>query len=142
MSDPYEYRPGGSLKLKRSRDDSEKGSKKKKKSSKPKLDTDRVKEEAFMESAQGSADKSDAVAGRSSSAGASGRNSPAVEGGGKDSEAKRTEAEKKFEESQRRRREEKIRKLASMTHKDRVHEFNQKLEALSEHHDIPKVGPG
>ena len=26
-----------------------------------------------------------------------------------------------------------------MTHKDRVHEFNQKLEALSEHHDIPKV---
>ena len=30
-------------------------------------------------------------------------------------------------------------KLASQTHKDRVHEFNSKLEALSEHHDIPKV---
>ena len=26
-----------------------------------------------------------------------------------------------------------------MTHKDRVHEFNQKLDSLSEHHDIPKV---
>lgn len=34
---------------------------------------------------------------------------------------------------------EKVEKLAVMTHKDRVHEFNSKLEALSEHHDIPKV---
>jgi hypothetical protein len=31
-------------------------------------------------------------------------------------------------------------KLANKTHKDRVAEFNSKLEALSEHHDIPKVG--
>lgn len=30
-------------------------------------------------------------------------------------------------------------KMASKTHKDRVHEFNTKLEALSEHHDIPKA---
>lgn len=30
-------------------------------------------------------------------------------------------------------------KLAKQTHKDRVHEFNEKLESLSEHHDIPKV---
>lgn len=29
--------------------------------------------------------------------------------------------------------------MASKTHKDRVHEFNAKLESLSEHHDIPKV---
>ena len=34
---------------------------------------------------------------------------------------------------------EKVAKQAHMTHKDRVHEFNSKLEALSEHHDIPKV---
>jgi hypothetical protein len=33
----------------------------------------------------------------------------------------------------------KVAKQAHMTHKDRVHEFNQKLDALSEHHDIPKV---
>lgn len=26
-----------------------------------------------------------------------------------------------------------------MTHKDRVAEFNNHLESLSEHHDIPKV---
>lgn len=35
--------------------------------------------------------------------------------------------------------EERIKKLASLTHKDRVHEYNKKLEALSEHHDIPKA---
>lgn len=35
--------------------------------------------------------------------------------------------------------EERVKKLATKTHKDRVHEFNSKLEALSEHHDIPKV---
>ena len=29
--------------------------------------------------------------------------------------------------------------MATKTHKDRVHEFNEKLEQLSEHHDIPKV---
>jgi hypothetical protein len=33
----------------------------------------------------------------------------------------------------------KVAKMAKQTHKDRVHEFNEKLESLSEHHDIPKV---
>lgn len=32
-----------------------------------------------------------------------------------------------------------VAKLAGMTHKDRVAEFNNHLESLSEHHDIPKV---
>lgn len=32
-----------------------------------------------------------------------------------------------------------VQKLANKTHKDRVNEFNSKLEALSEHHDIPKA---
>jgi hypothetical protein len=35
--------------------------------------------------------------------------------------------------------EKKVAKMANKTHKDRVNEFNSKLEALSEHHDIPKV---
>ena len=34
---------------------------------------------------------------------------------------------------------EQVAKLANTPHKDRVNEFNAKLEALSEHHDIPKV---
>jgi hypothetical protein len=40
---------------------------------------------------------------------------------------------------------EKAAKAATKTHKERVEEFNSKLEALSEHYDIPKVsrgGPG
>lgn len=37
---------------------------------------------------------------------------------------------------------ERVAKQANKSHKDRVAEFNNKLEMLSEHHDIPKVGPG
>lgn len=33
-------------------------------------------------------------------------------------------------------------KMASKSHRDRIQEFNQCLANLSEHHDIPKVGPG
>eukprot|EP00798_Chlamydomonas_sp_ICE-L_P021516 gene21516-28500_t len=47
---------------------------------------------------------------------------------------KRTQAERKEEE--------RLRKLAGKSHKDRVNEFNEYLGSLSEHHDIPKVGPG
>jgi len=91
-----------------------------------------------------------------SPAGSSGRNSPAASGSRSD---RKTEAEKRFEEVQRKRVSplsrfcarislsltglwqllEKVAKQAHMTHKDRVHEFNAKLESLSEHHDIPKV---
>ncbi|KAH8099340.1 hypothetical protein BXZ70DRAFT_871287, partial [Cristinia sonorae] len=51
---------------------------------------------------------------------------------------KKTAAEKRFEEVQRKRLAQRVAKLATTTHKDRVAEFNNKLEALSEHHDIPK----
>jgi len=91
-----------------------------------------------------------------SPAGSSGRNSPAASGSRQD---RKTQAEKRFEEVQRKRVGpfmklcagisflltllqqllEKVAKQAHMAHKDRVHEFNSKLEALSEHHDIPKV---
>lgn len=77
-------------------------------------------------------------------------------------EIEKTEAELKFEEAQRQRvnnigcftqdllifffffykQMERVSKAANKSHKDRVSEFNQKLEKLSEHHDIPKVGPG
>lgn len=68
-----------------------------------------------------------------------------------------TDAEKRFKETQQRRvsltvnlrtpdvdstklqLQERVAKYADKTHKDRVNEFNAKLEALSEHHDIPKV---
>lgn len=92
---------------------------------------------------------------KSSSPGPAGssRGSPAIV-----SSDRKTAAEKRFEEVQKKRVRitfimdvglhadllmlqlaERVAKLANMTHKDRVNEFNTKLEALSEHHDIPKV---
>ena len=35
-----------------------------------------------------------------------------------------------------------VSKAAAKSHKEKVSEFNNKLEQLSEHYDIPKVGPG
>jgi len=73
------------------------------------------------------------------------------------SSSRKTEAEKRFEEAQKRRvcfiissyslniyiyplqLAQRVAKLANKTHKDRVNEFNAHLETLSEHHDIPKV---
>jgi len=56
--------------------------------------------------------------------------------------AGKTEAEIRFFAVQRKRLAEKAAKGAKLSHKDRVAAFNEKLESLSEHHDIPKVGPG
>lgn len=69
----------------------------------------------------------------------------------------KTEAQRKFEEVQKKRVSvlllvralrsanltllqllEKAAKLANKSHKERVAEFNEKLEAMSEHHDIPR----
>ena len=38
--------------------------------------------------------------------------------------------------------EERLKKIASKSHKDKVAEFNKYLESLSEHHDIPRVRGG
>ncbi|RHZ85673.1 hypothetical protein Glove_63g102 [Diversispora epigaea] len=54
----------------------------------------------------------------------------------------KTEAEKKFEEIQKKRLDEKVAKAARKSHKERVAELNRKLEEMTEHYDIPKVGPG
>ena len=55
----------------------------------------------------------------------------------------RTAAERAYDDAYRRSHERKmIEDMASKSHKDKVREFNEKLSKLSEHHDIPKVGPG
>lgn len=53
-----------------------------------------------------------------------------------------TEAQLKFEEMRRLRLRELVRTQAAVTHRERVREYNAKLEKLSEHHDMPKIGPG
>lgn len=55
---------------------------------------------------------------------------------------RRTEAEKRHEERLKRLEEERLRKQATKGYRDRVKDFNEHLASLSEHHDIPKVGPG
>ncbi|KAF8216033.1 hypothetical protein K438DRAFT_1561345 [Mycena galopus ATCC 62051] len=126
MSD-YDTRPGGSLKLKGVAEGGivKKYVQKKKKSKHKDLERERVKELRLQE---------EAAASKSSTPG-SGSNSPAPSG----SSDRKTDAERRFEEVQRRRLAERVAKLANKTHKDRVSEFNAHLESLSEHHDIPKV---
>ncbi|KDQ63281.1 hypothetical protein JAAARDRAFT_168940 [Jaapia argillacea MUCL 33604] len=133
MSD-YDFRPGGSLKLKGGV--AEGGVvKKKKKSSKSQARHDKERELERQREARLKEDEEEAKSGSPST---SSRNSPAV-GGSND---RKTDAERRFEETQKRRLAEKVARLANKSHKDRVSDFNAKLEALSEHHDIPKVGPG
>jgi protein FAM32A len=56
--------------------------------------------------------------------------------------SKMTSAEKSFYLSQKRRQWERIQKSASKSHKEKVESFNRYLNSLSEHFDIPRVGPG
>lgn len=54
-------------------------------------------------------------------------------------EVKRTKAEIAFQTMQEKMQTERIKQKASMTHKQRVEEFNRHLDSLTEHFDIPKV---
>ncbi|XP_071443335.1 protein FAM32A [Hetaerina americana] len=54
-------------------------------------------------------------------------------------EIKRTPAEEAFLKMQEKMQRERIKQKASMTHKQRVEEFNRYLDTLTEHFDIPKV---
>lgn len=54
----------------------------------------------------------------------------------------RTESQKRFEEQRRKRLEERLKREGVKTHKQRVEELNKYLSSLSEHHDMPKIGPG
>ncbi|KAL9583425.1 MAG: hypothetical protein Q9212_002711 [Teloschistes hypoglaucus] len=54
----------------------------------------------------------------------------------------KTPAELQHEERRRRRLEERLKREGTKTHKERVEEFNHYLSNLSEHHDMPRIGPG
>ena len=57
-------------------------------------------------------------------------------------ELRKTEAERRYEETRRKRLEERLKREGVKTHKERVQELNRYLSGLSEHHDMPKIGPG
>jgi protein FAM32A len=55
----------------------------------------------------------------------------------------KTPAELRHELQRRKRLEDRLRKEGgAKTHKQRVEELNRYLSGLSEHHDMPKIGPG
>lgn len=54
----------------------------------------------------------------------------------------KTAAQIRFEEASAERRRKEAARTGYKSHKAKVAEFNEKLGKLSEHHDIPKVGPG
>ncbi|KAI6362550.1 hypothetical protein MCOR25_006185 [Pyricularia grisea] len=60
---------------------------------------------------------------------------------------RKTETEQRFEEAKRKKLLEMAQSAAAKpellkTHKERVEELNTYLSKLSEHHDMPKIGPG
>ncbi|KAK3296991.1 uncharacterized protein B0H64DRAFT_473157 [Chaetomium fimeti] len=62
-------------------------------------------------------------------------------------EENKTETERRFAEAKKKRLKEltesgRIRPELLKTHKERVEELNAHLARLSEHHDMPKIGPG
>ncbi|XP_062220181.1 uncharacterized protein LOC133919710 [Phragmites australis] len=53
-----------------------------------------------------------------------------------------TPAERRYVEQKQKIDMQKLAKVANKSHRDRIQDFNQYLANLSEHYDIPKVGPG
>jgi len=54
----------------------------------------------------------------------------------------KTESQRKFEEQRRKKLHEKLKREGVKTHKERVEGLNRHLSSLSEHHDMPRIGPG
>ncbi|TKA66885.1 hypothetical protein B0A55_08184 [Friedmanniomyces simplex] len=131
-SSDYSSAVGGGLKLKGAKDA---GIKKKRKKSKPSETTTTSTAEANASSDGTALQK--ALADEETGLDASGKE--------REAETKqygKTEAQKRHEERRRKRLDERLEKEGIKTHKERVEELNKYLSGLSEHHDMPKIGPG
>ncbi|KAJ6258951.1 hypothetical protein Dda_5846 [Drechslerella dactyloides] len=124
--DDYSSSIGGSLRLKGSAGVSK--PKKKKKSSKPKDDGKTDPESKQLETGTEGGDDAE-----SSKAKVTEPPLPRYT---------KTEAERKFEEARKKKLDQVLLKEASKSHKEKVEEFNKYLSNLSEHHDMPRIGPG
>ncbi|KAK5714119.1 hypothetical protein LTR15_011027 [Elasticomyces elasticus] len=129
-SSDYSSAVGGGLKLKGAKDA---GIKKKKKKSKP----------SEPATAASEAEPSEQTALQKALA----DEETGLEATGKEREAEtrqfgKTEAQIRHEERRRKRLDERLQKEGIKTHKERVEELNKYLSGLSEHHDMPKIGPG
>jgi len=52
----------------------------------------------------------------------------------------RTPAEIEYDEKNEARELERLKKMAKLTHRETIDQYNNYLASLSEHHDVPKVG--
>lgn len=59
-----------------------------------------------------------------------------------DRNSTKTPSERAFEEMRKKRLIDRLSKDGLKTHKQRVEELNKYLSNLSEHHDMPRIGPG
>ncbi|KAJ5450644.1 uncharacterized protein N7458_007093 [Penicillium daleae] len=130
--DEYSTGGGGKLKLKGSKVSDGRVDKKKKKKAKKEKDAAQSEQAEQVQRPESGEADAEAEAEREAS------REREEEGG---SSAK-TEAEKKYEEVRRKRLHERLQKEGIKSHKERVEELNKYLSRLSEHHDMPKIGPG
>ncbi|GAA5927932.1 uncharacterized protein JCM15063_006038 [Sporobolomyces koalae] len=132
-SSEYKHKPGGGLKLKGGGAGATDPSKKKKKKSSVSKKA-REGEDSREVTRRADDDDNDGDYRRDRS------DSPVASGPSSSGPAK-TKAQLRFEEVQRKRLLDKSSKAALKSHKERVAEFNEKLENISEHYDIPKASP-
>ncbi|KAF3397975.1 Uncharacterized protein F1880_006353 [Penicillium rolfsii] len=131
--DEYSTGGGGKLKLKGSKvSDGRVDKKKKKKAKKEKEKENDAEQSQRQESGEANADAERAVS----------HEGDEDVGSRSGSSAAKTEAERKYEEIRRKRLHERLQKEGIKSHKERVEELNKYLSRLSEHHDMPKIGPG
>ncbi|XP_054166798.1 protein FAM32A-like [Oppia nitens] len=133
-SDEYEFVAKSALKLKSADGMITKKSKKKKK----KKDMSKLTEQEKGLYKQ-MIDKTMADNSNNNNVSSAASSSSASVSGGSSGGHWRTAAERKFLDQQYKRQTERIMEKASKSHKQRVEEFNDHLESLTEHYDIPKV---
>ncbi|KAL4762665.1 DUF1754 domain-containing protein [Aspergillus foveolatus] len=139
--DEYSTGGGGKLKLKGSKvsDGRVKKKKSKKTSSAGTVATTGTGEKVEEQRSEDAAAEERA---RSVSNGAEGEDGSHSTGTSTPTQPAKTEAERKHEEMRRKRIQERLKREGVKTHKERVEELNKYLSRLSEHHDMPKIGPG
>jgi protein FAM32A len=144
MSDPYTSHNAGKLKLKGVKDSKVSKPKKSKSKGDGSSEKDLHKDNSVVlrqledGDAQLAREKHNELA-HERVAGASTEKGTAGDDAG---EARKTEAERRWDEQRRKRLEDRLRREGVKTHKERVEELNRYLSGLSEHHDMPKIGPG
>lgn len=131
--DEYSTGGGGKLKLKGSKVADGRVEKKKKKGLKKEERKKKEEQEAKMnpDNGEGAVERRDDEHSES-------REDPRNEEEG----GPKTETERKYEEVRRKRLRERLQRDGVKTHKERVEDLNKYLSRLSEHHDMPKIGPG